>query len=108
MRLCVMWSAAQVPLAMPAVCPRLGGKEWCFQDAVGVDCSSPEPRCIWVAVLHGETPQINVSNLHADTSESTNGISVGRDLPKPSQTCRVSCLNVCVCVVFACVSIHGL
>ncbi|XP_057201013.1 rho GTPase-activating protein 23 isoform X4 [Triplophysa rosa] len=83
-----MWSAAQVPLAMPAVCPRLGGKEWCFQDAVGVDCSSPEPRCIWVAVLHGETPQINISNLQADTSESTNGISVGRDLPKLSQTYR--------------------
>ncbi|XP_016324169.1 rho GTPase-activating protein 23-like isoform X4 [Sinocyclocheilus anshuiensis] len=83
-----MWSAGQVPLAMPAVCPRVGGKEWCFQDAVGVDCSSPEPRCIWVAVLHRDAPQINVSNLQNDTIESTNGISAGRALPRPSQTCR--------------------
>ncbi|KAK2916542.1 hypothetical protein Q8A67_000916 [Cirrhinus molitorella] len=73
---------------MPAVCPRVGGKEWCFQDAVGVDCSSPEPRCIWVAVLHGDTPQISVSNLQNDTIESTNGISAGKALPRPSQTCR--------------------
>uniref|UniRef100_A0A8C2L128 Rho GTPase activating protein 23a n=1 Tax=Cyprinus carpio TaxID=7962 RepID=A0A8C2L128_CYPCA len=80
-----MWSAGQVPLAMPAVCPSVGGKEWCFQNAVGVDCSSPEPRCIWVAVLHGDAPQINVSNLQNDTIESTNGISA---LPRPSQTCR--------------------
>ncbi|XP_042576115.1 rho GTPase-activating protein 23-like isoform X3 [Cyprinus carpio] len=83
-----MRSAGQVPLAMPAVCPRVGGKEWCFQDAVGVDCSSPEPRCIWVAVLHGDTPQINVSNLQNDTIESTNGINASRALPRPSQTCR--------------------
>ncbi|XP_026118505.1 rho GTPase-activating protein 23-like isoform X2 [Carassius auratus] len=83
-----MWSAGQVPLAMPAVCPRVGGKEWCFQDVVGVDCSSPEPRCIWVAVLHGDTPQINVSNLQNDTIESTNGINASRALPRPSQTCR--------------------
>ncbi|XP_043087923.1 rho GTPase-activating protein 23 isoform X3 [Puntigrus tetrazona] len=83
-----MWSAGQVPLAMPAVCPRVGGKEWCFQDAVGVDCSSPEPRCIWVAVLHGDTPQINLSNLQNDTIESTNGINASRALPRPSQTCR--------------------
>ncbi|XP_016122866.1 rho GTPase-activating protein 23-like isoform X3 [Sinocyclocheilus grahami] len=83
-----MWSAGQVPLAMPAVCPRVGGKEWCFQDAVGVDCSSPEPRCIWVAVLHGDTPKINVSNLQNDTIESTNGINASRALPRPSQTCR--------------------
>ncbi|XP_051994839.1 rho GTPase-activating protein 23-like isoform X2 [Xyrauchen texanus] len=76
-----MLSGGQVPLVMPAVCPRVGGKEWCFQDAVGVDCSSPEPRCIWVAVLHGDTPQINVSHLQTETSESTNGISGGKVLP---------------------------
>ncbi|XP_052405694.1 rho GTPase-activating protein 23 isoform X2 [Carassius gibelio] len=83
-----MWSVGQVPLAMPAVCPRVGGKEWCFQDVVGVDCSSPEPCCIWVAVLHGDAPQINAFNLQNDTIESTNGISAGRALPRPSQTCR--------------------
>lgn len=96
--LCVMWSVGQVPLMMPTVCPRVEGMEWCFQDAVGVDCSSPEPRCIWVAVLHGDSPQINVSKN--DTSESTNGISAGRALLRRSQTCRVSCfyIYVCVCV----------
>ncbi|XP_051742636.1 rho GTPase-activating protein 23 isoform X5 [Ctenopharyngodon idella] len=81
-----MWSVGQVPLVMPTVCPRVEGMEWCFQDAVGVDCSSPEPRCIWVAVLHGDSPQINVSKN--DTSESTNGISAGRALLRRSQTCR--------------------
>ncbi|XP_065123383.1 rho GTPase-activating protein 23 isoform X3 [Paramisgurnus dabryanus] len=86
--MCDVMSAAQVPLAMPAVCPSVGGKEWCFQDAVGVDCSSPEPRCIWVAVLHGETPQTNISDLQTDTSESTNGIRVGRARLKPSPTNR--------------------
>ncbi|XP_067275384.1 rho GTPase-activating protein 23 isoform X4 [Pseudorasbora parva] len=80
-----MWSEGQVPLVMPAVCPRVEGMEWCFQDAVGVDCSSPEPRCIWVAVLHGDTPQINISKKD---SESTNGISARRALLRRSQTCR--------------------
>ncbi|XP_077069330.1 rho GTPase-activating protein 23 isoform X2 [Siphateles boraxobius] len=81
-----MWSAGQVPLVMPAVCPRAEGMEWCFRDAVGVDCSSPEPRCIWVAVLNGDTPQINVSKN--DTSENTNGISARRAMLRRSQTCR--------------------
>ncbi|XDV12792.1 hypothetical protein PO909_001369 [Leuciscus waleckii] len=81
-----MWSAGQVPLVMPAVCPHVEGMEWCFRDAVGVDCSSPEPRCIWVAVLHGDTPQINVSKN--DTSESTNGVSARRAMLRRSQTCR--------------------
>ncbi|XP_076856271.1 rho GTPase-activating protein 23 isoform X3 [Brachyhypopomus gauderio] len=27
------------------------GKEWCFEFPVGVDCSDPEPRCIWLAAL---------------------------------------------------------
>ncbi|XP_051987766.1 rho GTPase-activating protein 23-like isoform X2 [Xyrauchen texanus] len=83
-----MWSGSQLPLVMPAVCPRLGVKEWCFQDVVGVDCSSPEPRCIWVAVLHGETPQIKVSILQTDTSEITNSTIGGKVLPLTSQTCR--------------------
>ncbi|KAK7174554.1 hypothetical protein R3I93_001690 [Phoxinus phoxinus] len=71
---------------MPAVCPRVEGMEWSFRDAVGVDCSSPEPRCIWVAVLQGDTPQMNVSKN--DTSESTNGISATRAMLRRSQTCR--------------------
>ncbi|GAA6110034.1 rho GTPase-activating protein 23 isoform X1 [Tachysurus ichikawai] len=42
-----------LPVIMPAVaaCPRLSAREWSFWDVVGVDCSAPEPRCIWVAVF---------------------------------------------------------
>ncbi|TRY59606.1 hypothetical protein DNTS_003889 [Danionella cerebrum] len=79
--------AGEVPLAMPAVCQHVGVQEWCFQDAVGVDCSSPEPRCIWVAVLHGDAPQINISNLQSGTTENLKGINVKKALPGASQTC---------------------
>ncbi|XP_053706800.1 rho GTPase-activating protein 23 isoform X3 [Synchiropus splendidus] len=56
-----MWAAKNVDLTkictpMPAAmlpCPTLAGPDWSFQNPVGVDCSSPEPRCIWVAVLRG-------------------------------------------------------
>ncbi|XP_077475816.1 rho GTPase-activating protein 23 isoform X3 [Stigmatopora argus] len=44
------------PDPMPAAmlpCPVPAGSDWSFQNPVGVDCSSPEPRCIWVAVLRG-------------------------------------------------------
>ncbi|XP_076212962.1 rho GTPase-activating protein 23 isoform X1 [Aptenodytes patagonicus] len=35
------------------------GKGWRFERAVGVDCSSPEPRCIWLSSLrrHAATPE---------------------------------------------------
>ncbi|KAM9745468.1 rho GTPase-activating protein 23 isoform 2-T2 [Menidia menidia] len=39
--------AAMLPGPAPA------GSDWSFQNPVGVDCSSPEPRCIWLAVLRG-------------------------------------------------------
>ncbi|KAM6312192.1 LOW QUALITY PROTEIN: rho GTPase-activating protein 23 [Podargus strigoides] len=32
------------------------GKGWRFERAVGVDCSSPEPRCIWLSSLHRWPP----------------------------------------------------
>lgn len=34
------------------------GKGWRFERAVGVDCSSPEPRCIWLSSLrrHAAAP----------------------------------------------------
>ncbi|TNN85890.1 hypothetical protein EYF80_003734 [Liparis tanakae] len=32
-------------------CPSQAGSDWSFQKPVGVDCSAPEPRCIWLAVL---------------------------------------------------------
>ncbi|XP_077589879.1 LOW QUALITY PROTEIN: rho GTPase-activating protein 23 [Stigmatopora nigra] len=49
-------SNAHVSDPMPAAmlpCPVPPGSDWSFQNPVGVDCSSPEPRCIWVAVLRG-------------------------------------------------------
>ncbi|XP_028310034.1 rho GTPase-activating protein 23 isoform X3 [Gouania willdenowi] len=45
---------------MPAAmlpCPTPAGCDWTFQRPVGVDCCSPEPRCIWLAVLQG-TPSL--------------------------------------------------
>lgn len=42
--------AAMLPCPQPAA-----SRDWSFQNPVGVDCSSPEPRCIWVAVLRGTT-----------------------------------------------------
>ncbi|KAJ8414291.1 hypothetical protein AAFF_G00051610 [Aldrovandia affinis] len=33
--------------------PARAGKEWHLESAVGVDCSAPEPRCVWLAVLRG-------------------------------------------------------
>lgn len=41
---------APMPAAM-LPCPAPAGSDWSFQNPVGVDCSSPEPRCIWLAVL---------------------------------------------------------
>ncbi|XP_061604564.1 rho GTPase-activating protein 23-like isoform X3 [Phyllopteryx taeniolatus] len=55
---------------MPAAmlpCPAPAGSDWSFQNPVGVDCSSPEPRCIWVAVLRGITgppPVMAVGHRH--------------------------------------------
>ncbi|KAJ8253782.1 hypothetical protein COCON_G00203940 [Conger conger] len=45
-----MRSAGQ-PLGAEPPYPAPGGTEWRFESPVGVDCSSPEPRCIWLAVL---------------------------------------------------------
>ncbi|XP_051904312.1 rho GTPase-activating protein 23 isoform X5 [Hippocampus zosterae] len=58
------------PVPMPAAmlpCPSPAGFNWSFQNPVGVDCSSPEPRCIWVAVLRGITgppPVMPVGRSH--------------------------------------------
>ncbi|XP_037100863.1 rho GTPase-activating protein 23-like isoform X1 [Syngnathus acus] len=38
--------------------PAPSGHTWCFQCSVGVDCSDPEPRCIWLAVLRIISPQL--------------------------------------------------
>lgn len=33
------------------------GKGWRFERAVGVDCSLPEPRCIWLTSLHNDNAE---------------------------------------------------
>lgn len=61
-----MWALRDADLkkpraAMPAAmlpCPSPAGPDWSFQNPVGVDCSSPEPRCIWLAVLRGATSSV--------------------------------------------------
>ncbi|XP_062234522.1 rho GTPase-activating protein 23-like isoform X7 [Platichthys flesus] len=44
-------------LRLSGVAPAPSGHEWRFQCSVGVDCSDVEPRCIWLAVLRGVSPQ---------------------------------------------------
>ncbi|KAG7276532.1 hypothetical protein CRUP_014273 [Coryphaenoides rupestris] len=41
------------PAPTPAVPAAAAPTNWSFQNPVGVDCSAPEPRCIWLAVLRG-------------------------------------------------------
>ncbi|TSK28027.1 Rho GTPase-activating protein 23 [Bagarius yarrelli] len=78
---------------MPA--PRLGDREWSFWDVVGVDCSAPEPRCIWVAVFQDNsyitrTPSIECAPIRPRTTSCGNrskgrrdGISSSSDNPRP-------------------------
>ncbi|XP_041634473.1 rho GTPase-activating protein 23 isoform X3 [Cheilinus undulatus] len=49
---------APMPAAM-LPCPAPAGSDWSFQNPVGVDCSAPEPRCIWLAVLRGPTGSVS-------------------------------------------------
>lgn len=64
-----MWAVRDVDLSklhapMPAAmlpCPAPAGADWSFQNPVGVDCSSPEPRCIWLAVLRGAVSSVTPS-----------------------------------------------
>ncbi|XP_026770293.3 rho GTPase-activating protein 23 isoform X4 [Pangasianodon hypophthalmus] len=51
-----MWAMRRSVLGVPAP----AGKEWCFEFPVGVDCSDPEPRCIWLAALRS----LNVRHSH--------------------------------------------
>ncbi|XP_041029657.1 rho GTPase-activating protein 23-like isoform X2 [Carcharodon carcharias] len=34
-------------------------KHWNWERPVGIDCSSPEPRCIWLAALRNVTSEVN-------------------------------------------------
>ncbi|KAK6473125.1 hypothetical protein HHUSO_G27807 [Huso huso] len=49
-------SGGRAAVAWPAIgarvpAPPAGGTRWSFESPVGVDCSDPEPRCIWLAIL---------------------------------------------------------
>ncbi|XP_047215001.1 rho GTPase-activating protein 23-like isoform X2 [Girardinichthys multiradiatus] len=81
---------ALMPAAM-LPCPSPAGSDWSFQNPVGVDCSSPEPRCIWLAVLHrtrSPTP-VTVPTSHNQNScqlrakGQRDGHSSAGDNPRP-------------------------
>ncbi|XP_029912813.1 rho GTPase-activating protein 23 isoform X3 [Myripristis murdjan] len=89
--------AAMLPCSAPA------GSDWCFQNPVGVDCSSPEPRCIWVAVLRGAAgpeptpptpPAMPVRSGHSQRSHQLrgkgrrDGLSSASENPRPAMAAR--------------------
>ncbi|KAJ0057919.1 hypothetical protein NL108_004435 [Boleophthalmus pectinirostris] len=75
---------AMLPCPQPAV-----RSDWRFQNAVGVDCSAPEPRCIWVAVLRGATGTTETSMPSGHSAYQPwgkgrrDGLSSGSDNPRP-------------------------
>ncbi|XP_034045436.1 rho GTPase-activating protein 23 isoform X3 [Thalassophryne amazonica] len=102
-----MWGMSDADLRelhapMPAAmlpCPRPAGSSWSFQNPVGVDCSSPEPRCIWLAVLRGttgpvpppSTPPPAISNqfsLQLRGKGWRDGLSSASDNPRPPMASR--------------------
>uniref|UniRef100_A0AAV2KDF5 Rho GTPase-activating protein 23 n=1 Tax=Knipowitschia caucasica TaxID=637954 RepID=A0AAV2KDF5_KNICA len=71
-------------------CPQPAARsDWSFQNAVGVDCSAPEPRCIWVAVLHGAKDAAEKampsghSAYQARGKGRRDGLSTGSENPRP-------------------------
>nr|XP_020461074.1 rho GTPase-activating protein 23 isoform X2 [Monopterus albus] len=101
-----MWAERDADLSklhasMPAAtlpCPAPARSNWSFQNPVGVDCSSPEPRCIWLAVLRGTTGPVPVpSNMPTRYSKSSHqprakgwrdGLSSTGDNPRPPMATR--------------------
>ncbi|XP_072299019.1 rho GTPase-activating protein 23 isoform X3 [Eucyclogobius newberryi] len=76
---------AMLPRPQPAA-----RSDWRFQNAVGVDCSAPEPRCIWVAVLRGATgpTETAMPSGHSGAYQPRgkgrrDGLSSGSDNPRP-------------------------
>ncbi|XP_040918441.1 rho GTPase-activating protein 23 isoform X3 [Toxotes jaculatrix] len=91
---------APMPAAM-LPCPVPAGSDWSFQNPVGVDCSSPEPRCIWLAVLRGTTgpvpppsPPPAMPTGHSKSSHQArakgrrDGLSSAGDNPRPPMATR--------------------
>ncbi|KAI1896425.1 hypothetical protein AGOR_G00094640 [Albula goreensis] len=68
------------------------GRDWSFESAVGVDCSAPEPRCIWLAVLRGVTagpplgrPRLEWQNYHHLRAKGRrDGISSSNENTRPA------------------------
>ncbi|XP_056258054.1 rho GTPase-activating protein 23 isoform X3 [Seriola aureovittata] len=104
-----MWAVRDADLSklrapMPAAmlpCPAPAGSDWSFQNPVGVDCSSPEPRCIWLAVLRGTTgpapppsPPAAMPTGHSKSSHQPrakgrrDGLSSAGDNPRPPMATR--------------------
>ncbi|KAK9535314.1 hypothetical protein VZT92_007702 [Zoarces viviparus] len=90
---------APMPAAM-LPCPSHAGPDWSFQNPVGVDCSSPEPRCIWLAVLRGATGSVPPPTLptvptrrsqschHPRGKGRRDGLSSAGDNPRPPMATR--------------------
>ncbi|KAM4717658.1 rho GTPase-activating protein 23 isoform 2-T2 [Anableps anableps] len=89
----------ELGVPMPAAmlpCPAPAGSDWSFQNPVGVDCSSPEPRCIWVAVLHGiatptpltEPASPSQSSHQLRAKGRRDGHSSAGDNPRPPMASR--------------------
>uniref|UniRef100_A0A3Q1JSP2 Rho GTPase activating protein 23a n=1 Tax=Anabas testudineus TaxID=64144 RepID=A0A3Q1JSP2_ANATE len=100
-----MWAVRDADLSklhapMPATmlpCPAPAGSDWSFQNPVGVDCSSPEPRCIWLAVLRGTTGTVpppaemptGHSRCHQPRAKGRrDGLSSASDNPRPPLATR--------------------
>ncbi|XP_041855852.1 rho GTPase-activating protein 23 isoform X3 [Melanotaenia boesemani] len=93
----------EIGTLMPAAmlpCPAPAGSDWSFQNPVGVDCSSPEPRCIWLAVLRGTSgplPSPTPQAMPAGHSQSSHqlrakgrkdGLSSAGENPRPPMATR--------------------
>lgn len=74
---------APMPAAM-LPCPAPAGSDWSFQNPVGVDCSSPEPRCIWLAVLRRAAGSAPPPTLPSGPHEYQPRVR----LTQPSVVCR--------------------
>ncbi|XP_042360826.1 rho GTPase-activating protein 23 isoform X4 [Plectropomus leopardus] len=103
-----MWAVRDADLRklhapMPAAmlpCPAPAGSDWSFQNPVGVDCSSPEPRCIWLAVLRSATDSVpppvppampighSQSSLQPRGKGRRDGLSSSGDNPRPPMATR--------------------
>ncbi|XP_062263929.1 rho GTPase-activating protein 23 isoform X3 [Platichthys flesus] len=104
-----MWTERHADLSKPCApmpaamlpCPAPVGSDWSFQNPVGVDCSSPEPRCIWLAVLRGTTGPVPApspppvmatgprkSSLQPRAKGRRDGLSSAGDNPRPPMATR--------------------